>query len=188
MFCITSTTEKKQSSGLYLPANSISSVNGIHTFIGSTIAVGIGLAAACSSIVAVASVSSVILSVAVIGSLISADGAFAGHAASCYDERRVDDWYTYHTHREKSKSIQLKTGKGLLSQTNGLCNGIYSLLLMIATLNLLLNVKITAAASSYLLPVRTSSPDNIVAIPLLGSPNTGYCAYITVGTPGIQEV
>ena len=43
---------------------------------------------------------------------------------------------------------------------------------------------VNISSASYLLPER---PD-LVAIPLLGSPNTGYCAYLTVGTPALQEV
>ena len=46
---------------------------------------------------------------------------------------------------------------------------------------------VNSSAASYLLPARTSASD-LVSIPLLGSPNTGYCAYLTIGTPAIQEV
>ena len=49
---------------------------------------------------------------------------------------------------------------------------------------------INISSASYLLPARISSPDLTapLAIPLLGSPNTGYCAYLTIGTPALQEV
>lgn len=46
----------------------------------------------------------------------------------------------------------------------------------------------TSATSSYLLRERSVANGNVTVIPLLGSPNKGYCAYVTVGTPANQEV
>ena len=48
----------------------------------------------------------------------------------------------------------------------------------------------TGGTSSYLLRERSVANVNVTVIhvPLLGSPNKGYCAYVTVGTPANQEV
>ena len=49
---------------------------------------------------------------------------------------------------------------------------------------------VNISSASYLLPARILSPGMAtpLAIPLLGSPNTGYCAYLTIGTPALQQV
>ena len=90
-----------------------------------------------------------------------------------------------------SSSAAVARDKSPAAHHNGLSSGSMRLavrsrswLSSLIIVTMLLNI----SSASYLLPRISSSSDNVVAIPLLGSPNTGYCAYITIGTPAVQEV